>query len=143
LTTFHCAFDVSVVGGKDAIVFDLEASRSAGTNFQSELLGDSTYAVYQEFFQAADGSLTTPLSWNGGGSIVLTAAWQHVDVCFDFAKNTRILAFNGKTVKSASGVANWPSSGTLSFGTYDVNGPSTLQEVHIDNVLVDTGACPP
>lgn len=145
LQKFHCAFDVSMVGGTDAIVFDLEAAAGGGTmNYQSELLGDSTFAIYQEFFQGGDGGLTQPFSWNGDKtSRTLSPTWQHVDVCFDFATSARVLAFDGKKVAQGTGVPNWPETGELFFGAYVVRGPSTLQEVHIDNVLVDTAACPP
>jgi hypothetical protein len=145
LTKFHVAFDVSVVGGPSAIVFNLIAAPTAGTNSQSELLGTQSFAVYQEFFQNENGDLTNAFNWGSGGTgPTLTIAWKHVDVCFDFSQNHRSFAFDGKQVAQGEGVTNWPGTGTLSFGSFLVSDtPSTLQEVHIDNVVVDTNACPP
>jgi hypothetical protein len=72
---------------------------------------------------------------------VLGPSWHHVDVCFDFTTASRTIVFDG-TKMTSTGVPKFPSPGPFKFGLPYVASSSSPAEVRIDNVLVDTDACP-
>src|SRR5262249_41544680 len=132
-------FDAAVTQGTAVIVFELEPPVGVGS-YQSELLGDSNFIVYQEFAFFGDGGSTQPVHYTPG-LLTLGPEWHHVEVCFDFATASRKIVFDG-TSTTATGVPKFPSPGPFKFGLPYAVSLSAPAEVHIDNVLVDTSACP-
>jgi hypothetical protein len=138
-TKFHVSFDVLVVTGTSVVVLDVEAIDSAGDDLQGALMGDSTFALFQEFTQFVDGGQATAKNINL--PVSFTPAWHHVDVCYDYGSGVRLASFDGARSLSGTGVRGWPSEARVEIGAeYATNNPR--EEVHIDNVLVDTAACP-
>jgi hypothetical protein len=76
-----------------------------------------------------------------GLPVNLTPVWHHLDVCYDFATGARSVSIDGAHPVSATGVSGWPKTATIYFGAqFASNAPK--EEVHVDNVLVDTTGCP-
>jgi hypothetical protein len=134
----HVAFDVAVVDGHHVIVSQLDQAVS-GATYLSELIGDSTFLLYQEFSSYPDGGGVSVFKWVP--PLALGPAWHHADVCFDFGRNTRTVVVDDHPT-SGSGLTEWTGSAALQVGVAFAAGGSASQEVHLDNVLVESNDCP-
>jgi hypothetical protein len=136
---FHVSFDVLVVTGISVVVVDVYGIEPANNFTQGSILGDQNFALFQEFSQLQDGGGANGNNANLGAS--LTPTWHHLDVCFDFPTLARKASIDGAKSVSPTGISGWPSTAMVLFGAeYATNSPP--EEVHIDNVLIDTTACP-
>lgn len=138
-TKFHVSFDVLVATGTSVIVLDVEGHDGVGDDFQGVLMGDSSFALFQEFTQFVDGGQAT--ANNIDLPVSFTPVWHHADVCYDFASGVRLASFDGARSLAGTGVQGWPSVAHVQLGA-DFASNKPREEVHIDNVLVDTADCP-
>jgi hypothetical protein len=139
---YRIAADVLPLSGTNVVVLTLFA-RAGSNTYQMQVLGDSSYLVFQEFLVQRDGN-TDGLHWTRPAPPYLTPEWHHIELCLHFDAKNVVLALDGVRLLDGSLLLqNWPQDSTVRAGIATMSGPAPETDVSIDNLIVDEDPCPP